>query len=84
MENKEDRFYFTVGHLMEILKTLPPKLPVVVSGYENGYENFFQPNVVKMIHEPENPYYEGEFQIAEDKDKNTFDAVVLQRVQRDD
>jgi hypothetical protein len=34
-------------------------------------------------HEPENMYYEGEFQVAEEGDEVTFDAVVLQRVVRD-
>jgi len=35
-------------------------------------------------HEPENEYYEGEFQVAEDGDEETFDAVVLRRVVRDE
>jgi len=35
-------------------------------------------------HEPENMYYEGEFQVAEDDDEETFDAVVLKRVVRDE
>jgi hypothetical protein len=30
-------------------------------------------------HEPESPYYEGEFQISDKEDRNTFKAVVLQR-----
>jgi hypothetical protein len=33
-------------------------------------------------HELENMYYEGEFQVAEDGDEETFDAVVLKRVVR--
>jgi len=35
-------------------------------------------------HEPENPYYDGEFQVAEDGDVGGFDAVVLRRVVRDE
>ena len=84
MDLKEEKFDFSVGKLIEVLKTLPETLPVVVSGYESGYENFFHPYVCEMKHEPENPYYEGEFQVAEKKDKETFDAVVLQRVERSD
>jgi len=34
-------------------------------------------------HEPENMYYEGEFQAAEDGDVGTFEAVVIRRVVRD-
>ena len=80
----KDRFYFTVEQLINVLKEMPQDLPVVVSGYENGYENFFQPSIMKMRHEPENTYYDGEFQKADRGDNNTFDAVVLQRMVRDD
>ena len=37
-----------------------------------------------MKHEPENPYYDGEFQTAQEGDKNAFDAVVLARVVRNE
>jgi len=83
MSNKEV-FHSTVGQLVEFLKTLPQELPVLTSGYENGFENFYQPSIIKVKHEPENMYYEGEFQVAEDDDEVTFDAVVLRRVVRDE
>jgi hypothetical protein len=82
--NQPGKFYFTVAQLFEALKTLPPDLPVLVSGYESGFENFFHPSVLKMKHEPKNPYFDGEFQAAQEGDKDTFDAVVLARVVRDD
>ena len=81
---KKETFHFTVGQLVEILKSLPQDLPVLTSGYENGFENFHHPEIVELKHEPENMYYDGEFQVAEDGDKNTFEALVLQRVVRDD
>jgi len=83
MSNKE-LFHFTVGQLVEILKSLPQDLPVLTSGYEGGFENFYQPDIIKVKHEPENPYYEGEFQVAEDGDDETFEAVVIKRVVRDE
>ena len=83
-ENQPYKFYFTVAQLTEVLKTLPSDFPVLVSGYESGYENFYQPTVVKMKHEPENPYFDGEFQPSQVDDKNTFDAVVLVRMVRND
>ena len=82
--SKKVVFHSTVGQLVEILKTLPQDLPVLTSGYENGFENFYQPSIIKVKHEPENMYYEGEFQIAEDGDEETFDAVVLRRGVRDE
>ena len=81
--SKKEVFHSTVGQLVEILRSLPQDLPVLTSGYENGFENFYQPSIIKVKYEPENMYYEGEFQVAEDGDEVTFDAVVIRRVVRD-
>jgi hypothetical protein len=81
---KDMRFMFTVKELMEIFATLPPDLPVVTTGYETGYENFYQPSVKRLRHEPENTYYDGQFQDAEEKDTETFEAVIIERERRDD
>ena len=82
--SEKEVFHSTVGQLVEFLKTLPQDLPVLTSGYENGFENFYQPSIIKVKHEPENMYYEGEFQVAEDVDEVTFDAVVLRRRVKDE
>lgn len=85
--NKNEQFYFTVSNLIEALKSMPQDLPILVNGYEGGYENFHQPSVMTLKHQPDNPWYDGEFQnvYEEDKDNNvqTFKAVVLQRISRD-
>jgi len=81
---EETTFYFTVGELIEALKAFPRDLPVVISGYESGFENFFLPVAMKLQHLPDNPYWDGEFQFAGKEDKNSFEGVVLQRVCRDD
>ncbi len=83
MSNKE-KLHFTVGQLVEFLKSLSQDLPVLTSGYEGGFENFYPPYIIKVKHEPENPYYEGEFQVAEDEDDETFYAVVIRRVVRNE
>ena len=80
--SKKETPNFTVAQLIESLKTLPQDLPILTSGYENGFENFYEPTIIKVKHEPENVYYEGEFQVAEDGDEETFDAVVIRRVVR--
>ncbi|MCJ7735443.1 MAG: hypothetical protein MUP11_12970 [Anaerolineales bacterium] len=81
--SKKEVFHSTVGQLVEFLKTLPQDLPVLTSGYEGGFENFYQLSIIKVRHEPENEYYDGEFQVAQEGDKETFDAVVVRRVVRD-
>jgi hypothetical protein len=78
------RFTFTVKELIEILATLPPDLPAVTSGYESGYENFYQPFVKKLKAKPESMYFDGQFQDAEDKDADAFEAVIIERERRDD
>jgi hypothetical protein len=82
--SKKELFHSTVRQLVDILKSLSQDLPVLTSGYENGFENFYQPGIIKVKHEPENMYYEGEFQAAEDKDEETFEGVVIWRVVRDE
>ena len=82
--SKKEVFHSTVGQLVDLLKTLPQDLPVLTSGYENGFENFYEPGIIKVKHEPGNPYYDGEFQVDEEGDEETFDAVVIRRVVRDE
>ena len=81
---KNDTIYFTTEQLIEALKKFPSDMPVLVSGYESGYENFFEPFSKKVKHVPENPYYDGEFQDSEEENGKVIEAVVLQRVVRDD
>jgi hypothetical protein len=76
--------YYTVGQLVEILQSLPQNLPILTSGYESGFENFYPPEIAVLKHEPENKYYEGEFQEADETDPNTFQAVIIQRLLRND
>lgn len=73
-------YNFTVGELIEILQQYPADMPVVVSGYENGYENFYQPFVKKVVHLPENSYYDGQFQL----DDNGTEVLLLEREERND
>jgi hypothetical protein len=80
MTEKDKIFNFTVGELREILESYPDDMPVIVSGYENGYENFYHPIVQKVEHLPENKYWDGEFQI----DEKGIDALILEREVRED
>ena len=78
--NDKSIYNFTVGELIEILQQYPADMPVLVSGYENGYENFYQPFVKKVIHQPKNPYWDGQFQL---KDNGT-EVLLLEREVRFD
>ena len=78
--NNKKIFSFTVGELMEILKQHPKDMPVIVTGYESGYENFYQPFEKKITHLPENRYWDGEFQL----DDKGIDVLILEREVRND
>ena len=74
----------TVKELIKILKQMPDHLPIFVSGYESGFENFYTPRIENLKHEPENKYYEGEYQQLSNADKQSIKAVVLDRMVRHD
>jgi hypothetical protein len=78
-------FHYTVSELIEILNSFPPETPVLTSGYENGYENIQQPALRELVHKPDNPYYDGEFQLAGDGESDSVlvQAVMLPRLERD-
>lgn len=81
-KNSDERFNFTVKELIERLKALPQNLPVFVSGYKSGYENLYEPIISKVVHEPENMYMDGEFQVSDRQE--SFEAVLIEREMRYD
>lgn len=82
--NSSEKFNYTVQQLIDELKTFPPDLPVFISGYESGYENFYTPYIKNVVHRPDNMYFDGEFQDVEITDLEAFEAIILTRVQRTD
>ncbi len=80
IDKQSSIFNYTVGELIKVLNEYPKDMPVIVSGYESGYENFYLPIVQKVRRIPENMYWDGEFQI----DENGIEALVLEREVRND
>lgn len=78
--NNEKIYNFTAGELIKILHQYPCNMPIVVTGYETGYENFFHPFVQKVKHVPENTFREGAFQL----DENGTEVIILEREARND
>ena len=46
--SKTGVFHYTVGLLVDVLNSLPQDLPVLTSGYENGFENFYPFSIIKI------------------------------------
>ncbi|MCX5900307.1 MAG: hypothetical protein NTX06_06175 [Proteobacteria bacterium] len=74
----------TIRELIDALKQFPEDMSVLTDGYENGYEEILYPEVIVVKHEPENTYYDGEYQIAGKKDGSSIKAVAIFRNKRDD
>ena len=81
--NETRIFHYTVRELIEALSSFPPDLPVLTSGYENGFENIQEPVLENLVYKPDAPYYDGEFQPAGEENDETFQSVVLARIVRD-
>ncbi|MFH1729773.1 MAG: hypothetical protein ABIA04_15280 [Pseudomonadota bacterium] len=71
-----------VSELIEILNKYPKDMVVVTDGYESGYENILYPGIIDVILEPENMYFDGEYQNANDKDKNKLEVLAIRRNKR--
>ncbi len=78
----EDEDITTVHELIILLQSMPQDLPVLVSGYKNGFENFYHPRIAKMDDSPENMYMYGAYQNAEKKEG--LEVVIRQRILRTD
>jgi hypothetical protein len=84
MNSQNKKVNYTVSELIEELKKYPQDLPVLVSGYEDGFENIMPPAIQRLIQNPNAPYYVGEFQTSEQGNQEIVEAVVLRRVLRND
>ena len=74
----------TIRELIEALQKYPPDMLVLTDGYEAGYEHVMPPKAIQVKHEPENRYYDGEYQMVDKKFSGTIDAIILPRNRRND
>ena len=73
-----------VHELMEALKQFPGDMLVLTDGYETGYDEICRPKTLDVVHEPQKPSYDGEYQDTEGKFDNSITVVVLGRTRRAD
>lgn len=67
----------TVAELMERLKEFDPNLPVVVAGYEEGYNDLSSVAPVRMIPEADTRWYCGAHADADTGDEEAVTALLL-------
>lgn len=72
----------TVAQLIESLKNYPPDLPVVVSGYEGGYNDVDSFENIKIVRDFNKEWYYGKHEdVADIYDdtliKNTVEALCV-------
>ncbi len=63
----------TAGQLIEILSKYPGDLPVLVEGYETGFDPIHSIVPAKAIPNPENQEHDGEFE----KDERGSDCLII-------
>ncbi len=52
----------TVKDLQELLASFPPEMPVLVDGYEGGYDDIAdEPTVIEVVVKPNAPDYWGRY-----------------------
>ena len=58
MKNEKNRVVdYTIATLIDALKQFPQDLPILVSGYEDGFENILNPEMMRMEHKPQSLHY---------------------------
>ena len=67
----------TVAELMERLKAFDPGLPVVVAGYEEGYNDLSSVAPVRMLPEADTRWYCGAHGDADSNDEKAVTALLL-------
>lgn len=75
--------HYTVAELIKALQQFPQDMPIVVSGYESGFENILPPKMERLEQNPKNKYWDGEFQETDQSlGGQVIEAVVLSRAGR--
>ena len=67
----------TVAELIALLKRQDPGLPVVVAGYEEGYNDLSSVAHVHMAPESDTRWYCGAHRETEPEDEKTVTALLL-------
>ncbi len=71
----------TVAELMQLLAVLPSDTPVLVSGYESGYDELDSANIQAktVVRDDSHARYEGEFEDAAYREGQRISCIVLGR-----
>ena len=67
----------TVKELIDKLKTLPANAPVMVQGYEDGYDAVKSIREIRIIKNSGAQDWNGEYEEAGGDDKNAVSAAVI-------
>ncbi len=71
----------TVAMLKKILQSYPDKMPVVVDGYEEGYDSISitRMRIITIVSRAKHTSWEGEFTDATVKDEGAIQSLVIGR-----
>ncbi|OGW97004.1 MAG: hypothetical protein A2Z81_06410 [Omnitrophica WOR_2 bacterium GWA2_45_18] len=66
-----------VTDLIDKLKTMPAGAPVLVQGYEDGFDSTKAVKEISVVKNPNASDYNGEYDEAGKNDKGAVEAVVI-------
>lgn len=66
-----------VKDLIDKLKALPAEAPVLVQGYEDGFDNIVAVEEIAVAKKPDAADYNGEYEEAAEKDQNVIRVAII-------
>ncbi|MEI9479140.1 MAG: hypothetical protein WCO26_21560 [Deltaproteobacteria bacterium] len=73
----------TVKELIEQLKQFPSKAPVLIPGYEDGWDEVFRIELKNVTRNPKARWYNGTWEEASKKASDFSEAVLIHRIGKD-
>jgi hypothetical protein len=77
-----DKFYFTVEKLIQVLQKLPPDMPVLTHGFKEYFDAILEPMVRDVQHNEENEDFYGMYELCDEGEEGSMEAVVIFRDRR--
>ncbi|MHA1974393.1 MAG: hypothetical protein ACTSW1_15450 [Candidatus Hodarchaeales archaeon] len=78
-ENMNNRINFTVETLIQVLQKLPPDMPVLTHGYKEHFDAVLEPVVRDVKYNVENEDFCGMYELCDEGEDGSIEALVLFR-----
>ncbi|MEI9478441.1 MAG: hypothetical protein WCO26_17965 [Deltaproteobacteria bacterium] len=73
----------TVKELIELLKQFPSEAPVLIPGYEDGWDEVLRIELTNVTRNSKARWYNGTWEEASRKASDSSEAVLIHRIGKD-